>query len=205
MQDRQDRLIQLAQRIQAQFAAEHMDEDTGDISPQEEPVRSHSMTTRNKQPKSTASIIESFDDNSLVLVLYPKTIMGNKPPTKLHTLWKGPMRVISHVGSRYTVQDLITGKTQDVHITSLKPYNALDDDQAVKTAAKDKHMLIVKAIHGHKRNGSRLKNMRFHVEWEGSPDFTWEPYSNLTLRKNSVLHEYLRVHNLERLIPATFR
>ena len=31
------------------------------------------------------------------------------PPTRLHTNWKGPMRVIKGLNSRYTLLDLITG------------------------------------------------------------------------------------------------
>ena len=36
------------------------------------------------------------------------------PPTRLHTNWKGPMRVIKGLNSRYTFLDLITGKEEDI-------------------------------------------------------------------------------------------
>ena len=53
--------------------------------------------------------------NSYVLVHYCTGL----PPTRLHTNWKGPMRVIKGLNSRYTLLDLITGKEKchDIGIT----------------------------------------------------------------------------------------
>ncbi len=59
---------------------------------------------------------------SYVLVLYPQTRMGRLPPTKLHTQWKGPMMIVNNTGSKYTVRNLVSGKLEDYHISSLKPF-----------------------------------------------------------------------------------
>ena len=40
------------------------------------------------------------------------------PPTRLHTNWKGPMRVIKGLNSRYTLLDFITGKEKDYHCSA---------------------------------------------------------------------------------------
>ena len=44
------------------------------------------------------------------------------PPPRLHTNWKGPMRVIKGLNSRYTFLDLITGKEKDYHVSDMKPF-----------------------------------------------------------------------------------
>ena len=44
------------------------------------------------------------------------------PPTRLHTNWKGPMRVVEGLNSRYTLLDLITGKEKDYHVSDMKPF-----------------------------------------------------------------------------------
>ena len=44
------------------------------------------------------------------------------PPTRLHANWKGPMRVIKGLNSRYTLLDLITGKEKDYHVSDMKPF-----------------------------------------------------------------------------------
>ena len=44
------------------------------------------------------------------------------PPTRLHTNWKGPMRVIKGLNSRQTLLNLITGKEKDYHVSDMKPF-----------------------------------------------------------------------------------
>ena len=44
------------------------------------------------------------------------------PLTRLHTNWKGPMRVIKGLDSRYTLLNLITGKEKDYHVSDMKPF-----------------------------------------------------------------------------------
>jgi len=48
--------------------------------------------------------------NSYVLLTPPE---GNRP--KLSPRWKGPYRVVNFVGSKYTLQDLLTSKNFDIH------------------------------------------------------------------------------------------
>ena len=56
--------------------------------------------------------------NSYVLVHYRTGL----PPSRLHTNWKGPMRVIKGLNSRYTLLDLITGKEKDYHVSNIKSF-----------------------------------------------------------------------------------
>eukprot|EP00981_Chlorochromonas_danica_P014972 scaffold9728_cov194-Ochromonas_danica.AAC.1 len=64
-----------------------------------------------------------FAIGSYVLAKYPPTAMGHKPPTKLHTPWRGPFRVINVNGAKYTLQDLVTMRNEDVHVSLLKPFH----------------------------------------------------------------------------------
>ena len=45
------------------------------------------------------------------------------PETRMHTLWRGPMRVISHNFAEYTLLDLVTHKEKLYHMTQLKPFH----------------------------------------------------------------------------------
>ena len=40
----------------------------------------------------------------------------DRPPTRLHTTWHGPYRVISYKGSEYVLANLVTHKERSVHI-----------------------------------------------------------------------------------------
>ena len=93
----QSKLIQIAQKRQNTFDKRHM---------------------QNNTPNS----VMQFAPNSFVLVLYPKTAMGSRAPTKLHTHWKGPMRVISNTGADYTVHDLTQDKK---HIQNNTPNSVM--------------------------------------------------------------------------------
>ena len=43
--------------------------------------------------------------------------------TRMHTLWRGPMRVVSHNFAEYTLLDLVTHKEKLYHMTQLKPFH----------------------------------------------------------------------------------
>ena len=70
------------------------------------------LTTK-EQNKHTEYAIDSY-----VLVHYRTGL----PPTRLHTSWKGPMKLIKGLNSRYTLLDLITGKEMDFHVSDMKPF-----------------------------------------------------------------------------------
>ena len=59
-----------------------------------------------------------FPINSYVLLEYPE---GR--PHKLKMIKRGPFQVTNIVGTKYTLQDLLTGKTFDTHIANLSPFN----------------------------------------------------------------------------------
>ena len=59
-----------------------------------------------------------FPIDSFVLVRYRK----QTPPSRLHSLWRGPLRVLNTKNSQYTLLDLITQKKRVYHISDMKPF-----------------------------------------------------------------------------------
>jgi len=150
-----------------------------------------------------------YQIGSYVLALYPENRMGRLPPTKFHTQWKGPMQVVNCIGSKYTVRNLVTGKLEDYHITSLKTFTMdIEHTNPEEVAQKDYKTWITEAVLDHrpkeKRKDMKRSRLQFLIKWEGYPheQNTWEPWSNL--RRNVHVHEYMRINRLAYLIPFTF-
>ena len=139
---------------------------------------------------------------SYVLVHY----RTGAPPTRLHTHWRGPMRVVSGDTSRYLLYDLITHKEKVYHVSDMKPFLY---DPAVTTpldvARRDYMEFFVEAILDHKGNIKKKSELTFLVSWlgYGDRDNSWEPYAYL--RDTGKLHDYLIMKNMRQLIPAKFR
>ena len=87
-----------------------------------------------------------FPINSYVLAKY-----RDRPPTKFHLNWRGPMRVIAFKNNTYTVQNLINGKSYDYHVTQLKPFNydPIETDPA-DMARKEEQEFLVEEILNHR-------------------------------------------------------
>ena len=160
------------------------------------------------QLKHDSHHLSSFDPNfteypinSYVLLTPPE---GNRP--KLSPRLKGPYRVVNFVGSKYTLQDLITSKNFDIHISKLSPFNFDETRIDPKMIAMDDAQeFLIDSIISHRGDKTRRGTMEFLVKWQGYSDDanTWEPYSNL--RDTDQLLAYLRVHKLKSLIPNKHR
>ena len=142
-----------------------------------------------------------FPINSYVLVHY----RSGSPPTRLHTSWRGPLRVVSGSNSRYLLYDLITNKEKEYHVSDMKQFlydpNLIDP---VDVARRDHMEFFVESIVSHRGNLNRSA-IEFLVKWRDYPESenSWEPYSNL--RDNAILHDYLKLKNLHRLINKQHR
>ena len=141
-------------------------------------------------------------------MLYPPDgAMGRKPPTKFHTFWKGPFRVVNTVGSKYTVQHLVTGKNQDFHVAQLKLF--VYDPARVnpeEIAYRDDQSFTVENVLLHRGDTKKNSTLEFLIKWQGYDDSenTWEPWSK-DIRENSKVHEYLILNGLKNVIPREFR
>jgi hypothetical protein len=134
-----------------------------------------------------------FPVNSYVMLRYPAGLGGDhRPPSKLHTRWQGPLRVVASQGDKYTLQNLVTMRPVERHIKELAPFyhNPLTDNPALE-AIKDADQFVIERVIAHRGEWNRIGSMTFRVRWRGytESDDTWEPWSNVRL--NEKLHEYL--------------
>jgi hypothetical protein len=72
--------------------------------------------------RRTPENITIFPPNSYVLIKYPDSGMGSKPPDKLMTYLRGPLRVINNIGPYYTLLNLVTNEQEEAHAKKLKPF-----------------------------------------------------------------------------------
>jgi hypothetical protein len=177
------------------------------IATQDKLISISQLRQRKKDEKHLSvqkSHVTKFLPNTFVLVQYPQSAMGNIAPSKLHTHWKGPMRVISNKGSEYKLHDLVKDKDITVHISRLKSFehDSLRHDP-LAIAAKDYEEEPVEAILAHNGNPKRKTSMDFLVRWLGydESEDLWLPWS--ALHNNVALHKYLKANNMEKLIPKS--
>jgi transposase InsO family protein len=142
--------------------------------------------------------ITVFPVGSYVLARYT-----TQPPTRLHTLWRGPFQVVSIHNSDYTLLDITTKKHKHLHISNLKQFvfNPKHTDPA-DVARRDYMEFFIDSILQHQGNSRRKTQMRFLVKWTDFDDShnTWESWKNLRL--TDALHKYLRLHGMSKIIPT---
>jgi hypothetical protein len=142
----------------------------------------------------------SFNVNDWVLINYPKNRFNMSAPTKLQLPWYGPMRILAKHVDKYEVMDPASGKVDTLHASTMKPFIIEGDTEPEAVALENKGYYLVKDILGHKGPLNKSK-IKFKVLWSND-EITWEPYKSL--KNNSILHRYLRFHELKRLIPDHF-
>jgi transposase InsO family protein len=143
-----------------------------------------------------------FAHGSYVLVKY----RSGKPPTRMHTYWRGPLRVITNNKSEYLLFDLIQNKEKSYHASDLKPFifdplhvNPLD------IARRDYLEFFVEKVLDMTGDPKKVTTLKFLIKWLGYDDThnTWEPYKEV--RDVEILHTYLRTNNLSKIIPKKFK
>ena len=146
--------------------------------------------------------ITEFPINSYVLVAYETE--GNRPPTKLHSRWRGPLKVVGHVGQTYTCLNLVNNKLEDFNINFLRPFDYdVERIDPYDVALRDNQDFHIESVDAHKGDPNRVSTLTFRVKWVGYDEPTWEPWKNVY--KVGALHEYLRNHNMKRLIPKNIK
>ena len=109
-------------------------------------------------------------------------------------------------GDKYSCQNLVSDEIEDYHATRLRElrYDARNVDPR-DIALRNRDEFYVEKILAHYGDIGRLKTLAFHVKWRGFDESfnSWEPWKNL--RETEMLHRYLIIHGLQKLIPAKFR
>ena len=126
--------------------------------------------------------------------------------TKLHPRLKGFYVVANVQGDKYSCQNLVTDEIEDYHVTRLREFRY--DERYVDPrdiALRDRDEFYVEKVLAYHGDDGRLKTLAFHVKWRGFDGSfnSWEPWKNL--RETEMLHRYLVLHGLQKLIPAKFR
>jgi hypothetical protein len=164
--------------------------------------------------KNTSIIPTTFPVNSYVLVAYPDSGFTKRarPPNKFMPEWKGPYQVIAHIGSSYTLLNLVTMKEETgIHVKRLKEfiYDEGTDPRQVANQATDSW--DVEKIISHtgqpydSKKRDTKKSMVFQVKWVGFDEPTSEPYTNRSIFKTAAMHKYLSENKLKCLIPAAYK
>jgi hypothetical protein len=113
------------------------------------------------------------------------------------------MRVVERAKNTYTLQDLVTLKLRDYHVTQLKQfhYDNLHVDP-VEIARQEQHEFEVSEILGHRgdaKAGKKLArtDLEFWVRWKGFDESydSWEPWD--CVKDNQALNMYLYNNKLK--------
>ena len=155
---------------------------------------------------SRAAIVTEFPVNSFVLAEYPNTRMGKIPPNKFNTNLKGPLRVVSFIGSKYKLLNLITNEVEDYHVKRLRKFDYYAETTCpTSVALRDRQETVVGEILRHSGDPKRISTLDFLVRWQGFDDKEnlWVPWKEL--RNNPILHQYLRDHGMKTKIPKEHR
>jgi hypothetical protein len=153
--------------------------------------------------------LTEFPVGSYVMLKYAENALRRGPPGgKTQPILHGPVLVTAVNGSRYTIQNLVTLKPKDVHVSRLVPYHydKMRHDP-LDAAIRDENEYKVEKILKHRGapKGPR-KKLQFLVQWTGygPEDNSWEPWDNL--KSVGKLHEYLIEQGFPRsLLPKEVR
>ena len=157
--------------------------------------------------------ITEYPVGSYVLLTYSHKddpqLLSKHRPNKFAYNYKGPMRIVNKIGSRYTIRDLVTNKTQTVHISRLRPFyydpRIIDPRKIARDSNDEYDIESILDIQGSLKRKRYIKSdLKFLVKWKGYDDSynTWEPYK--ALKETRQLHTYLNNNNLEYLIPMKY-
>ena len=99
-----------------------------------------------------------------------------QPPSRLHTPWFGPMKVISNQLSEYVLLDLVTKKEKHIHVKRIKQFHFSPTSDPLDIARRDYLEFFVEEILAHRGNVKKVSTLQFFVKWQGYPDSSnsWE-------------------------------
>ena len=146
----------------------------------------------------TPKELTEFAINSFVL-LQP----ANRAKSKLETQWSGPYKVVNFSKGKYTIQDLVTFKTHDVHVSRLKPflYDQLTVDPVQVARSEQQDAVVDRDLpHRNEKNSNYRTDMEFYIKWAGWDDSynSWIPWENA--RNNIELLKYLYLNKMRYLL-----
>ena len=139
-----------------------------------------------------------FPVTSYVLVEHRHNSLRKGPKSKLLPYRKGPMRVVNAIGSKYTLQDLVTKRNKDYHVKRLVQFNYDPETQDPLTfALKDETEMYAIDKISHLRGDPKgpKRKLQFKVHWKNESTTTMEPWR--IVRNTVALHNFLKNHKRE--------
>ena len=136
----------------------------------------------------------------------------DRPASKLHTPYKGPLQVVGVNASKtvYTCRSLVTGLLEDHHVRVLKPFIVEEGVDPVHVAISDStDMKVIEKILEHRgvcKNANkkvRLSAVKFLVKFADEKKPCWVSHTNLI--STAALHAYLIEHGLTHIMKERFR
>jgi len=162
--------------------------------------------TDEKRLQKRAGVPTTYPEGSYVLVEYPKTMGGGRgrPPNKLQTIRKGPMKVIANDKDAYDLLDLVSRTVETVHVSRMYPF--LYDPKWVDpetVAIRDQGEFVVESIVDSLIDDMPKTKWQFKVRWAGYDESYDEWLEWNSLKNVEALHTYLRKNKLAKHIPKS--
>ena len=158
----------------------------------------HIATRGGNQP------ITEFPINSYVLVNYENT--DHRPPSKLHTFLRGPLRIVNRNGPIYTLENLVKNKLEDFHIKLLHPFKfdaAIIDPTEIAQHDEDHFGIVDVLQHRFTSERQSRQDLEFLVRFDDDPNPIWQPWS-ADIRDNEQIHAYLNRNHMRKFIPIKY-
>jgi hypothetical protein len=118
-----------------------------------------------------------------------------------------PYIVVSVLGDKYSIQDLLTHKVVDTHASNLSEfrYDFTSGLNPTEVAARNAGEFFIDKIVDHTGNVRRRSEMTFRVCWKGytPDDDTWQPMK--TARETQAFADYCREKKLSSLVSKKFK
>jgi hypothetical protein len=158
----------------------------------------HIATRGGNQP------ITEFPINSYVLVNYEGK--DHRPPSKLHTFLRGPLRIVNRNGPIYTLENLVKNKLEDFHVKLLHPFKFDEAEIDPKEVAQhdEDHFGIVQVLnHRFTSERQNRQDLEFLIEFDDQSEPIWQPWS-ADIRDNEQIHAYLNRNHMRKFIPIKY-
>ncbi len=165
-------------------------------------ARDNQLSADSFHTKEASPLMDMFPVNSYVLLKPPD---GSRE--KLQMPKAGPYIVVGVSGDKYSIQDLLTHKTTDTHVSNLCEfrYDSSSGLEPIEVAARNADEFFIDRIYGHRDTTTKRLNMEFLVSWKGysQKDDTWEPYKAVC--KIQAFVHYCYANKLTSLVSKTLR